>query len=230
MNIVTIDADFKDLFKTEKTDGTPVKFQHDPIAAACASYKIWKTNGQRWVDITDIVPSVEDCAMADQVRSYYRAKITWQKLRSTDQRPMSEFRRKLMGIIEGTHEITTNDQGILYRLPYFYAEDTAEDSVFEGYTPAELYGDNQHSGTYTFNLVKEIFVGRKRFESVNFWLQSKELPVPCLIVVRNDNSLLPLLRSVVNRGSVELSARLFPKWRIGPGKEGYYQLGNITLA
>lgn len=236
MNLVTIDdpvdSIFHDSDALEPPVATVVTFKHDPIVLACASYRIWKISGRRWASLDQMVPMSEDQVMADQIRNYYRAKITWQTLKSSDtfRKPISEFRRKLMGIIEGTYEITNNDQGILYRLPYFYVEDTAEDSVFEEYTSVEIYRDNQHSGTYKFSLIREIFVSRKQFESVHFWLQSPELPVPCLIVSRTDNSLLPLLRSVVNRAPVELSTRLFPKWRANPGNESYYRLGDVRMA
>jgi len=226
-----VDSIFDNSKLLEPPTATVLTFKYDPIVAACASYRIWKISGRRWADLDQMVPLPEDQAMADQVRSYYRAKITWEKLRSTDQRPLSEFRRKLMGMIENTYQITTADLGILHRLPYFYAEDTAQDAVFDGCQPAEeLRRNDHHSGIYTFNLVSEIFVSRKRYESFQFWLRSEDLSVPCLIVAQKENTLLPLLQSIVRRGPVELSAKLFPKWRLGPGEQGYYQLGGIELA
>lgn len=239
MNVVNLTIDdpadtiFGEFEKAlEPLTATVVTFKHDPIVLACASYRTWVVYGSRWRDLDQMNPLPEDYDMATKVRNYYRAKITWEQLKSSDpfQRPMSDFRKKLMGIIEGTHQITTKDLGILYRLPYFYAEDTAKDAVFEGYSTVELSRDNQHTGTYTFGLVSEILVSRKRYESVQFWLRSEELPVPCVVVAQKENTLLPLLQSVVRRGPIQLSARLFPKWRLGPGEEGYYQLGEVKLA
>lgn len=234
MNLVATNSVLEDIWNQEPPTATIVELQYDPIACACASYRAWIERGIKFADINTFVPTAEDQARAQDIRNYYRAKITWQMLQSQAQRPISEFRRKLMGIIEGTQRITTAELGILHRINYFYDEDRAHDSVFE-----KFYAGREQVGILPvlksnhrerMSLTHTVTVSRKNYENVEFWMEPAEGLMPCMIPVSNQNPLLTLISSVLEAGPVELIANWYPKVMPGPNDRTYYRLTHPKLA
>lgn len=213
--------------KTEPVS-RPIALLDDPIALACASYNFWRLGGYRWASIETMTPTEQDRQQAELIRSYYRARITFERLRSNTEQPISEFRRKLMGIIDGYYQITEKDLGILYRLPYFYEEDLAHDDIVARFPSmgARSFGDN----SATFSLYRRVLVSRQRYETVQLWLQTDAYEAATCIAVRADNPLLPLLEGIVAQGPMTVTAR----WRIRHlsgyhhGHE-YHSIDNIAL-
>lgn len=227
LQIVT-DLEFLELSKdSADSNSCRIGFNDDPIVLACASYRFWREGGHRWAALESVVPTAQDRQQAELVRSYYRARITFERLRSNSEQPVSEFRRKLIGIIDGYYEITYKDLGILYRLPYFYQEDTAHDSIVETFPRTH----NKFDGSLaTFELYKKVLISRQRFETVQLWLQTSEYDAATCIAVRADNPLLPLLEGILAQGPVTFVAdwqfkRLYG-YRYG---YDYYQLANMKL-
>ena len=234
MNLIATSTVLDDTWLNQPPVATLIELQYDPIACACASYRAWIQNGIKFADLDTIVPSKEDHDRAQQIRNYYRAKITWQMLQNQTHRPVSEFRRKLMGIIEGTQRITTAELGILHRINYFYDEDQAHDSIFEefraGREPVGILPTVKTSHRERVSLTRTVVVSRKNYENIEFWMEPAHTPVPCMIPVSNQNPLLSLIDSVLAAGPVELLANWYPKVMPGPGDRAYYRLSHLKLA
>jgi hypothetical protein len=137
-----------------------------------------------------------------------------------------------MGMIESTYQITQSDLGILYRIPYFYQEDTAHDAIFADLPNYEIIRTLGENIEETFVLMQQVPVMRKARDTVQYWLRAEKTIVPCMTVIDSKNMLKPLLDSVLNRGPVQLRANWHPKllWG-GQGQDRmYYQLARIELA
>ena len=204
----------------------------DPIALGCASYRLAQAGPGQYSDLDTVIVTPEDRAMASRIRNYYRAKITWQMLKTVDeQRPISEFRRKLMGIIENTHEITQADLGILYRVPYFYVEDCQHDEIFAGLPEYHIIELQARDVEDTFVLNRQVEVMRRRGSVTEYWVTTKRTVVPLMISVDSQNTLKPLFDSIMTRGPVELRANWVPKtiFNSQDRNRHYYQLTRIRL-
>jgi len=223
---LTIDwDDFKAVFKSAASESA-MAFRDDPVAMAWAGYRLYLANpGNRWADFADVEVTDEDRVQAQEIRSYYTSRILMDTIKSDG--IMSEFRKKLYGLLIGEYSVKKSDIGILYRLPYFYVEDTDLDQVI-----AQTQSAVQQSGTAltgTFTLIKRILVSRRHGEYVQFWLQHHRRPEPFLIVVKTDNPLLSLLEGIL-ANPVQLSATAHFKAHRGHYRNRYFhQLGNVEL-
>ncbi len=210
-----------------------IQFEDDRIALSCASYRLGQAGYGQYHDFDMLKSEPEDRQQALNIRNYYRAKITWQMLKNTNERrPVTEFRRKLMGIIENNYDITQSDLGILYRIPYFYQEDTEHDAIFADLPQYEIIRTLGKNIEETFVLMQQVSVMRKARDTVQYWLRAEKTIVPCMAVIDSRNMLKPLLDSVLSRGPVRLRANWHPKslWD-GQGQDRmYYQLARIELA
>jgi hypothetical protein len=203
-------------------------FADDPVALAWAAYRVYLTNpANRWADFADVEVTVHDRAVAQEIRSYYTGRILMDTMKSKN--PMSEFRKKLYGLLIGETGLKKKDVGLLYRLPYFYVEDTALDQVI-AQTEAPKAALAQATITGTFNLIKRIQVSRRSVESVQFWLQHHKKTAPFMIAVKADNPMLPLLENVLERGLPISATAHFKIHRGYHRNRGFYQLGNVKLA
>ena len=225
---ISTDLEFLELSKDSvDSSSRRVNFKDDPIVLACASYRFWREGGHRWANLETVVPTELDRHQAELVRSYYRARITFERLRTTSEQPVSEFRRKLMGIIDGHYQITDKDLGILYRLPYFYEEDTAHDSIVETFPRTQSRFDGSSA---TFELYKKVLKSRQRVETVQLWLRTTAYDAATCIAVQANNPLLPLLEGILAQGPVTFVA----DWRFKRlhgyhyGYD-YYEITNLKL-
>ena len=221
---LTIDwDDFKAVFKTPEPDMT---FADDPVALAWAAYRVYLANpANRWADLADVEVTVHDRTVAQEIRSYYTGRILMDTMKS-DQ-PMSEFRKKLYGLLIGETGLKKKDIGLLYRLPYFYVEDTDLDQVIAQTQSATVMPTAEIAGTFT--LIKRILVSRRSNEYIHFWIQHHKKTAPFMIVVKTDNPLLSLLEGILEN-PVKLSATAHLKTHRGYHRNRHYhQLGNVKL-
>ena len=229
--LLDFDEDLNTVLEGTKTLPT-ITLPDDPIALGCASYRLGLAGQGQYHDFDHLQVMPEDRNMALDIRNYYRAKITWQMLKNTDaQKPISEFRRKLMGIIENTHEITQADLGILYRVPYFYAEDCEHDAIFADLPEYSIVQVPAKDIESTMTLSRRVAVLRRSRSVTQYWFRVENTVVPCCATIDNQNVLRPLFDSIVSRGPVELQANWHPKVMPGgPGPDrAYYQLAHIRL-
>lgn len=222
--VETIEDNFVKLFeeKPKKSANLP----EDPIALACASYRLWESTKQKFADLRTVTCSDEDRAKAQQVRRYYGDRILMSMLKQDGR--TTEFRKKVYGIINNTYDVKEDDLGILYRLPYFYHEDLKLDSVIEQTQQVpDMYRGNEIEAT--FSVISEIYIGRRSGELTHFWLGSDLDRAAYKIAIRNDNSLFPLLKSILQR-PVRLQANAYTKRHLGTHSDRCYNmLGNVRL-
>jgi hypothetical protein len=202
-------------------------FTDDPVALAWAAYRVYLANpANRWADFADVDVIEEDRVQAQEIRSYYTGRILMDTMKSKN--PMSEFRKKLYGLLIGETGLKKKDIGLLYRLPYFYVEDTALDQVI-AQTEAPKSALAQATIVGTFNIIRRVQVSRRSAESVQFWLQHHKKTAPFMIAVKADNPMLPLLESIL-QSSLPISATAHFKIHRGYHRNrGFYQLGNVKL-
>jgi hypothetical protein len=225
---LTIDwDDFKAVFKTPDPE-PDMTFADDPVALAWAAYRVYLSNpALRWADFADVEVTVHDRAVAQEIRSYYTGRILMDTMKSKN--PMSEFRKKLYGLLIGETGLKKKDIGLLYRLPYFYVEDTALDQVI-AQTEAPKAALAQATIAGTFTIIKRIQVSRRSMEFVQFWLQHHKKTEPFMIAVKADNPLLPLLQNILERGLPISATAHFKIHRGYHRNRGFYQLSNVELA
>jgi len=225
---LTIDwiTDFETVIKTPEPD---MIFKDDPVALAWAGYRLYlQSPGQRWADFDDVEVTEEDRAQAQAIRSYYTGRILMDMMKSKN--PTSAFRQKLYGLLIGETGLKKKDIGLLYRLPYFYVEDTELDQVIAETTSAQTQGSAAAEIVGTFSLIKRILVSRKHGDYAHFWLRHCQHPEPFLIVVKTDNSLLSLLTGLL-KNPVQLSATVHVKRHSGYHRGRLFcQLANVELA
>ena len=227
MNVITVDSDTFILdFDTKPLE--PLVFADDPIALSCAAYRLWqKTSLNRWPDLDNVVAEPQDHAQSQAIRKYYADRLIIKLLQQ--QREVSRFRRKLYGVVTNSEPVTKSELGMIYRLPYFYAEDTALDQLVADTTSAEIYrmGDEL---TGEFVLKQCITKSRRSGEFVQFWLTRTGDTAAYGVMMKSDNPLLSLLTSVLDR-PVSLKARAWTKpFRGHHRNRMYHQLSNLKLA
>jgi hypothetical protein len=224
---LTIDwDDFKAVFKTPDPE-PDMTFNDDPVALAWAAYRVYLANpANRWADFADVEVTDQDRVQAQEIRSYYTGRILMDTMKSKN--PMSEFRKKLYGLLIGETGLKKKDIGLLYRLPYFYVEDTALDQVIAQTQSASVMFGMELAGTFT--LIKRILVSRRSGDFVQFWLRHHKRSEPFMIVVKTDNPLLTLLEGILEN-PVKLSATAYLKTHRGYHRNRqFHQLGNVKLA
>lgn len=231
MNTLTADLTFDDdpeptwMVKTPDPD---MEFHDDPVALACGSYRAFLETNIRWTALTDVTVTDADRVQAVQIRKYYSDRILLAAVAAKGE--MSEFRRKLYGLLIGQTGLKKRDVGLLYRLPYFYAEDTAMDQVMEQTETASANAPRTRDVIGHFRVIRRIQVSRRSGESVQLWLQ-KDSPhkVPYMIASKLDNPFLSLTESVLTLPS-RLTATAHLKTHRGHYRNRlYYQLGNLAI-
>jgi hypothetical protein len=189
---------------SRKPELPPATFSDDPVALSIMSYLIWLKNPhRRWVNLAEVgVPSDEARRMACELRTYYTHRNTMKTLMG---QPITEFQHKMISFLMDTRSLTTDEQGILYRLPYFWQEDQALDRVFESATDlgSEFPGGLTVHMTATLTPIREVFKSRKSGDLVQFWFANSD-GQRCLYDVRADNKLISVFRSLFRQPSLQV--------------------------
>jgi hypothetical protein len=189
----TISIDWHDFLQSNNAAESPIVFKDDPIAMACWSYRVSQEGGFAWLDLHAAKPEPQDRNTAADIRRYYADRLLMTALKSNS--VMSEFRRKLYGVVTDNYQVKKSEEGLLYRLPYFYAEDTGLDHVMSQTQSASMIESKTVTGRFT--LVKKIFcsraVGRSHWQ---FWFVCDGLSVPFMTEIKEDNVLYKLFDSL----------------------------------
>lgn len=225
-----VDDWLNELTNVEKKSQEPIIFKDDPVAMACASYRAWKENfANRWLDLEAVVVQPQDRAKAEELKKYYRGRMTFQALRDGNA-SMSTFRRKMAAIVNGTHTYTKEDIGILHRLPYFYDEDLATDEVFAATADADQGRTNPLEFVGTLKPLKRVLRSRRAGEYVDFYFTSNVTTAPYLVVVKSDNPLISIIESFFKRPEFKVSAWAYSKTPRGYNRNRMlYQLGALEV-
>ena len=222
----TIDWDtIPDNLMQEMKARVPLVFKDDPIAMACASYRLSdnlrlssQQGGFPWLDLHAVIVEPQDRATAADIRRYYADRLLMTALKSKG--VMSEFRRKLYGVVTGNYQLKKSEEGLLYRLPYFYAEDTGLDHVMSQTQSASMIESKTVTGRFT--LVKKIFCSRANARSHwQFWFVCDGLSVPFMTEIKDDNVLYKLFDSLTKTPQM-LSALIHFKHHRGHYRDRVY--------
>lgn len=186
--------------KTVKIQASKASFPDDPLALSCASYRLFKNAPERrWTNIDTVNATQEDRTMAQQIRDYYNQRYTMMALKG---RQLTEYQQKTAQFLSGLHHLTTEELGLLYKLPYFYVEDTGLDCIVDSTQSYDVSPDRDHA-EYTLTPVKEIFRSRKGGEIVQFWYQDQN-NYPVLIECKSTDQLLNMLRGLFKQSKIQV--------------------------
>jgi hypothetical protein len=163
--------------------------------------------GHRWVNWSDVKHTDQDVEQAQQIRRYYRDRIALQILRGGT---VSKFRTELYDICNGGI-MRHCHRGMLYKLPYFYAEDTARDQLIEQFGIGNR-ADREPSLIKTeLTPVRTVFRTRRgaKGESVEYWFQDQKQEL-YMTDINYSNAYRPLLDSLFRLPSVSLQFTRYP--------------------
>jgi hypothetical protein len=217
-----------DTFELDASTRQPMVFKDDPVAMAIAVYRCWKETpamGIRWADLEDAVITAEDRQVSAELRKYYADRIMITMLGNNK---ISEFRRKLYGVVTNSMSLNKSDIGLLYRLPYFYEEDLAVDRVMERTQSVQKREptDRVHG---CFTVIERVLISRRAGDYTQLWMTRKGSSAPYMITVKSDNPYHRLIIKLLEQPR-ELSAWAHTKYHKGHHRgHGYYMLGDIEL-
>ena len=193
---------------TVKIQAPKATFSDDPLALSCASWRIFKDEPERrWTNLDVVKASQQDREMAQQIRDYYNQRYTMMALKG---RQLTEYQQKTAQFLSGLYHLTTDELGLLYKLPYFYTEDIALDFIVTSTDNHETSPRREHT-EYTLTPVKEVFCTRKgRGEMVQFWYRDQD-NYPVLIECKSTDQLLTMLRGLFRQSRLQVKsyAKLF---------------------
>lgn len=205
-------------------------FSDDPLALSVTSYLIWLKNpSRRWVPVSDVGhPTSEARELAQEIRKYYLQRNTMKVLMG--QQP-TDFQSKMNGFLADTRPLRIDEQGLLYRIPYFYQEDLALDRIFEG--AADLDEDKppvfSMTAWTTLTPIREVLRSRKNGDYIQFWFHNPS-GERCVYDVKSDNKLLSVFRSVFKRSEIPVSCySRMERLRGSHIKTKYWRLSNLEL-
>lgn len=226
----TFDDDLDTTLEQSRRESAALVLGDDPVALTCAAYRYFKESGIRYTELGTAIPTEADRTQAANLRKYYADRLLICTLKNKTEDGLSEFRRKLYGVVTDTYQLKKSDIGLLYRLPYFYAEDTDIDHVVSTTTVADFEEAKTEYQTGEFKLYKRVLVTRRYADYIHFWLSKTASTCAYSVAVKTDNPLLSLLESLLKQ-PVRLRYRAFPKRHRGHHYDHvYYQMGGLELA
>jgi hypothetical protein len=223
---IGLESILEEMRSSDKYAGSPaVKFNDDPVALSIANYKIGQQNSAlRWNDLDDVTATADDHAQAAALRKYYGHRFTLAALAGKNR---SKFRQKMASFLMGQHEILRSELGMIYRLPYFYAEDQAVDHVIESTATVDAVDRFIKPITAKFALDQIVLRSRNAGDYYQYWLRSDQDLYPYMISIKSDNSLKSMLESAL-RKPVDMKCMVFPKGFHNANRH-YFQLANVEL-
>ena len=223
----------------QSLDSGRLLFKEDAIALACAVHRKWlenPTSTNRWCPLNSVETMPVDHLQSVLIKKYYNARLgmeAWAKLSSQSKSTFSEFRQKLYSLVNDNLSITNQDIGIVYRLPYFYAEDYALDEIVESTTnlyEAEIPGSHVHS--CEFKLIKRIIKSRKMDELVQFWFKCNDNPSAFAVSIPLSSPVLGIVDELFKKPIIQLTTDIIPVRFSGHRHHNrwYYKMFNMRLA
>lgn len=177
-------------------------FADDPLALSCASYRLYKEDPHRRFTNIDLVKATqEDRIQAQAIRDYYNQRYTMRVLKG---KQLTEFQQKTAQFLSGLHHLTTEELGLLYKLPYFYEEDRALEQVVAQTASTEFRLPHLSEMTeYTLTPLVEILKSRKGGEFVEFVYRDQNNHAVMMIVRASDN-MVAMLRGLFRQPSIQV--------------------------
>ncbi len=184
-------------------------FKDDPVAMACAVHRSWKTHETpQFQELESVLIEPEDRDRAEAIRRYYGAKFVEMALRGYQ---LSEFRLKLAEVLDGRRQLAESEVGMLYRLPYFYDEDTDTDWIYantaSGQALAYWKGLEHVTVTLTLTPLRRVLRSQRLGDSVKYWFVT-EHNYPAVISVAKSNPLNAMMDSLFELPQLRVAAQL----------------------
>jgi hypothetical protein len=186
----------------EKYQAPKASFADDPLALSCASYRLYKEDPhRRFTNIDTVNATQEDRVQAQAIRDYYNQRYTMRVLKGGQ---LTEYQQKAAQFLSGLHHLTTEELGLLYKLPYFYEEDRALEQVVAQTISTEFRLPHLSEMTeYTLTPVVEIFKSRKGGEFVEFVYRDQNNHAVMMIIRASDN-MVAMLRGLFRQPSIRV--------------------------
>ena len=202
-----------DLFDDDGGSGryTPAapraKFMDDPLALSCASYRIYKNEpARRFTNIDTVKATAEDRVHAQAIRDYYNQRYTMKALKG---QPLTDYQQKAAQFLSGLYHLTTEEVGMLYKLPYFYDEDRALEQVIDAsvsYTTAIVALDQE----LTLTPLKKVHVTRKGASDFIHYYYLDQYQHAVLIVCPLTDRFNPMIEGLFNQQQIRIKGFVFP--------------------
>ena len=209
-------------------DRRPLTEKADPLALSWAAYHIWtKSPNRRWAEWRDIEAHDHDREMANETRRYYRNKLAMRALKGNGE--TTQFAQDLYDICNGGI-MRVCHIGILYRLPYFYVEDTrraeliehtqCQPTLLDG-TPAAL----REKHTKNIRRYGRIFHSRRGREIMEYWFHDEQTGHPVQLAVTYDNPLRSMVEHIWQTNS---KMRIYGYWLLGHDARNDFYFWKVT--
>lgn len=234
LNISTVATPgwYEDLVKSVPSKESHVAFRDDPVAMACAVHRGWQTDETpQFQDLESVVITPQDRLRAAAIRDYYGAKFTEMALRGWTP---SEFRLKLAEVLDGRRQLKESEIGMLYRLPYFYDEDTDTDWIYANTATAqtlEYYRGLDHLvQRLTLTPLRQVLRSQRLGDSIKYWFVTQH-GHPAVISVAKSNPLNTMMDSLFELPVLEVTAQLKLGTRRGHNvvDQFHFELINMRL-
>lgn len=182
-------------------DRAPMEVTGDPLHQSIASWRhaVSTDYRVRWQPLSTVQVTDDDAELANAMRTYYLAKITMQGLR----RPLTNFQQSLYTMLE-SRQYENGHAGMLYRLPYFYAEDLAREELHM----TVRVTDNNKAPLPQGPLrpLQTILRSRRRRDVMEYWFaDSRHQPVVWEVDLANP--LRSLVQNLWSRECLDLRAK-----------------------
>lgn len=200
---------FDDLVRSVPSTESHVQFQDDPVAMACAVHRSWQTDETpQFLELTAALIEPEDRLRAEAIRRYYGAKFVEMALRGHQP---SQFRLKLAEVLDGRRQLKESEIGMLYRLPYFYDEDTETDWIYantaSGQTLTYWNDLDQLVMPLILTPLRRVLRSQRSGDVVKYWFVT-EHNYPAVISVAKSNSLNAMMDSLFELPQLKVEAQL----------------------
>jgi len=208
-----------------------VKLPDDPVVLACASYRMYQENPRhRWMDFEQVVVWQGDREEAERLKAYYQEKFkqsTFDRLKNTNSTGLSEFRRKLFMLVNNDLQITDREIGMLYRLPYFYAEDLGLDFIMNSTKSAPQHVPMQKQ-VLKLTLLKKILRSRNGGEFNQYWFAEQSSDYVYMLPVKTDNILANFFDGMTSK-PLKIESTVICKNLQGRNDHRYFYLADPRL-
>ena len=173
----------------------------DSLIVSCKNYRVRQTlNPEKNYNISDV-----DRQMASDIREYYGKKLMVRTLKG---KPMSKFRQDLSTYLVNnyTTRYAEKYEGMIYRLPEFYAYDQEIDKL-------RMDSNNTEQlttiGIRTLTPVKKLRSSNKSGTVFHYWFHDTQKYLYKMYVSK-DNELQPLFDCVFEKDELKVTAQFIP--------------------
>jgi hypothetical protein len=133
-------------------------------------------------------------------------------------------------VVTDNYQLKKSEEGLLYRLPYFYAEDTGIDYVMSQTQSASMSTELPKIVAAKFTLVKKVFCSRAAGRSHwQYWFSSDISPAPFLTEIKDDNVLCKLFDTLTKQPQMFSAITHFKHHRGHHRDRVYFKMTQVDL-